>query len=213
MPNGSQKKPSSPLIIPGKASGVMSLADMEEIIHIAKKYQVPRIKITSAKRLAFSGAKEKDRESIKDHIDRYFHVGARGTTGYVIACQERNSCKHACFSLDALTADIESLFNNLLSPAKLKIGISSCPRNCCASFTKDIGLFANLSGWTLVFGGNAGAKPRIADIIIEGLSDSEVFSVVEKCLNYYLKNAKKGERTARFVERAGIESLKKAILS
>ena len=201
------------LIIPGKATGAFSLSDMEEVLNIAQKYHIPGVKITSAKRLAFFDVNEKHKTTIESDLNRHFGVQGEKKAGYVIACQERNRCKHACFTLDKLTAKIENLLSNLSTPAKVKIGISSCPRNCCASYTKDVGIFATLSGWTVVFGGNAGAKPRIADIVIEGVSDKEALVVVEKCLAYYMTNAKRKERTARFVERVGIEALRKETLS
>jgi NAD(P)H-nitrite reductase large subunit len=61
----------------------------------------------------------------------------------------------------------------------------------------------------LAFGGNSGRHPRIADILAEDIGKDEVLSLLKKCLEYYKLNGKKKERTARFIERIGIEALKK----
>ena len=70
---------------------------------------------------------------------------------------------------------------------------------------RDIGIFGKKNGWTLVFGGNGGGCPRIGDIVAEDLNDEEVLELVEKCLNYYRKNARKLERTARLMRRSKID--------
>ena len=49
-------------------------------------------------------------------------------------------------------------------------------------------------------------------MIAEKLSDDEALALIEKCLDYYSKNARHRERMPRFVERIGIEAFKKAVL-
>jgi NAD(P)H-nitrite reductase large subunit len=97
-------------------------------------------------------------------------------------------------------------------PAKVKIGVSGCPNKCGEAYVRDIGLFGKKSGWTFIFGGNSGARPRIGDIIAENLTDDQVIELARKCLDYYKANARGRERTARFIERIGIEEFKKAVL-
>lgn len=40
----------------------------------------------------------------------------------------------------------------------------------------------------------------------------QVIELAQKCLDYYKANAKERERTARFIDRIGIEEFKKAVL-
>ncbi|MCI5119982.1 MAG: nitrite reductase, partial [Candidatus Electrothrix sp. AUS4] len=82
----------------------------------------------------------------------------------------------------------------------------------CESWMRDIGLTAEKKGWRLSFGGNAAGKPRIGDLIADGLSDDEALELVRKALNFYLFTATPKTRTARFVERFGIEEVKKNVL-
>ena len=77
---------------------------------------------------------------------------------------------------------------------------------------RDVGLAAEKKGWRFTFGGNAAGRPRIGDLVADGLSDEEALNLVKKTLNYYLKTAKIKTRSARFMERIGIEKLKKAVL-
>jgi NAD(P)H-nitrite reductase large subunit len=107
---------------------------------------------------------------------------------------------------------LEKMLVGMEMPAKVKIGVSGCPNNCSEGYVRDIGLFGKSKGWTLVVGGSSGRKPRIGDVIAERLTDDQALELVHKCLDFYKKNANTKERTARFIERIGIEAFKKAVL-
>jgi NAD(P)H-nitrite reductase large subunit len=96
-------------------------------------------------------------------------------------------------------------------PAKLKIGVSGCPFCCGESYVRDIGIVGKKRGWTLIFGGNSGRKPRIGDVLAEDLETDALLKMTENLLLYYRDNAKKRERTSQFADRVGIDKLKKAI--
>jgi NAD(P)H-nitrite reductase large subunit len=68
------------------------------------------------------------------------------------------------------------------------------------------------NGWTLSFGGHSGNRPRVGDILGEDLSDTEAVDLINKCFDFYRENAKKKERTSRFIERIGLEEFKKKVL-
>jgi NAD(P)H-nitrite reductase large subunit len=49
-------------------------------------------------------------------------------------------------------------------------------------------------------------------VIAEDLTDDQVIELAKKCFDYYGRNAKPKERTARFIDRIGIEEFKKNVL-
>jgi NAD(P)H-nitrite reductase large subunit len=67
-------------------------------------------------------------------------------------------------------------------------------------------------GWTVFFGGNAGRKARIGDLVASDLTAAEVMDCAGRLLEYYRRNAQTKERTARFMERIGMETLKSELL-
>ena len=77
---------------------------------------------------------------------------------------------------------------------------------------RDIGLIGKKKGWILTFGGNSGGRPRIGDVIAKDIGDVEAVSLIQRCLEYYRNNVDKKLRTARFVEKTGIEVIRKAVL-
>ena len=106
---------------------------------------------------------------------------------------------------------LRALAEGMPLPAKVRVGISGCPRCCGESYVRDIGLVGGRKGWTLAFGGNAGARPRAADELASGLDEDQALALMENALAHYAANARKNQRTARFVESCGAEELRRAL--
>jgi NAD(P)H-nitrite reductase large subunit len=68
-------------------------------------------------------------------------------------------------------------------------------------------------GWTVLFGGNGGREPRFAHIIVRDLRTEEALDCVQRLAEYYRSHANPHERTARFMERIGMETLKSELLT
>jgi NAD(P)H-nitrite reductase large subunit len=108
---------------------------------------------------------------------------------------------------------LEEKFRGRVYPAKLKMGISGCPRCCGESHTRDVGIMGTNRGWTIIFGGNGGTRPRIGDVVAKNLPKEDALDLVDRLLGYYGSNAKPKERTARFMERVGMDTLRSELLS
>jgi NAD(P)H-nitrite reductase large subunit len=201
-------------IVPRIPMGVLTPEILEKLAQIARKYNVRIIKITSGQRIALVGVKPEDVENAWN--DLAMDVGpAEGLcVHYVQACPGTETCKFGQGDSLALAAKIERMYVGRKGylPAKTKLGISGCRLCCGESYLRDIGAFAAPDGWTVIVGGNSGGRPRIGDIIAEKLSDEEALALIEKCLDYYSKDAKPKERMPRFIQRIGIEEFKKAVL-
>jgi NAD(P)H-nitrite reductase large subunit len=205
MRSENMKKKQTYNVLPGTKMGILTTEYLEELTGIARKHNIPFFKITSAQRLAIVGHTPETAEQIWRELGQ--KNGPQKPVGihYIQACPGLKWCKYGRQDSLALGEKIEKIFGNLSLPAKTKVGISGCPLNCCESYIRDIGVFGKKNGWSLVFGGNGGGCPRIADIVAEGLSDDEVISLLEKCLEFYRKNARKMERTGRLMRRIDID--------
>ena len=195
---------------PGTKMGVVSIDYLEKIARVARKHNIPLIKITSAQRISFGGFPQEDAQQIWN--DMGFESSPSKPVGihYIQACPGVKWCKYGRMDSLELGDKIKNTLMDIQLPAKTKVGISGCPFNCCESYVRDIGIFGKKKGWTLIFGGNGGGLPRIGDIIAEGLSDDEVIDTARKCLQFYREHARNKERTARFMERTPLDTLKKA---
>lgn len=199
-------------IIPGLNMGLLVPRELGAIVAVLNKYAVPLAKITSAQRLALLGLDESDYEMIKAELKPLTRPASANDLDYVHACPGSQWCKFGISDSLALGARLEQLSFAAPLPAKVKVGISGCRMSCAGPYVRDVGIFATKKGWTLVFGGNGGGNPRLGDIVAERLSDDHVVDLVQKCLIVYQQQAKYKSRTARFMERFGIDALKEAVL-
>ncbi len=80
----------------------------------------------------------------------------------------------------------------------LCVGCSACAKTCPAG-----ALAVEKRGYNLMFGGKLGRHPRLATPLLGLLSGDEVLSVISKCLNFYMDEAKRKERLGDLLERVG----------
>src|SRR5207247_10873449 len=106
--------------------------------------------------------------------------------------------------------ELETRFENLFTPHKLKMGAVGCPRNCAEATVKDIGLVGQEGSWQVVVGGAAGKKVRKADLLVTVETTEEALDIAALFFQYYRENANYLERTYDFVERLGIEVVRRA---
>jgi NAD(P)H-nitrite reductase large subunit len=207
-----QRDKKSYAIVPRISAGLVTPDFLENVARVARKYNVPLIKLTSAQRLALVGLNPEDVEKIWQELGADVGPAVGPCVHYVKACPGTAACRFGILDSLGLGLRLEKEFLGMDLPAKVKIGVSGCPNKCGEAYVRDIGLFGKKSGWTFIFSGNSGARPRIGDIIAENLTDDQVVELARKCLDYYKANARGRERTARFIERIGIEEFKKAVL-
>ncbi len=201
------------LVLPHFDAGLLSPEDLEHLAALARTFKIPQTKITGAQRVAFLGMEPEDLDRLRAELGipgTPPHVRSR--IHYVQACPGRTWCKYGHQDALNLGERIKAIELDGPLPAKVKVGISGCRFCCCESWLRDVGLAGESKGWRFTFGGNAAGRPRIGDVVADGLSVDEAVTLVTKTLNYYLHEARFKSRSARFMERYGIEALKKAVL-
>jgi len=199
-------------IVPRTPVGLVTPDDLEALAGVARKYNIPVIKITSGQRFALVGLKKEDVDSIWQDLGMDVGKATELCLHYVQACPGTAVCKFGVQDSLGLGTEIEAFFTEMVLPAKVKIGISGCPFCCGESFVRDIGIFGKKGGWTFIVGGSSARRPRIGDVLTENLSKEEVIDLTRRTLEYYRDKSKKKQRMARFVDRIGIENFKDAIL-
>ncbi len=200
-------------IVPRTPAGIVSPEDLENIVKVVRRYDIPVIKMTSGQRLVLVGIKEEEIEDIWNELGMTVGQATAPCVHYVQACPGTAVCKYGQQDSLGLGLGLEEMYQDMNLPAKLKMGISGCPRCCGESYLRDIGVVGNAKGWTVTIGGNSGGRPRIGDVAAKDLSDDEAKDLVRRLLEYYRDHGKPGERTARFVERVGFDAIRKDVLA
>jgi nitrite reductase (NADH) large subunit len=131
----------------------------------------------------------------------------------VKTCVGSEFCRFGVGDSTSLGIAIESRFQGLESPAKLKLAVTGCPRNCAEAYVKDLGVVAIDGGrWEIYIGGAAGAHVRKGDLLATVDSPDEVITLTGRFMQYYRENANWLERTYSFVPRVGVDRLRALIV-
>jgi len=200
-------------VIPRIYGGVTSAAELRRIADVADKYQVPMVKITGGQRIDLLGiTKEKLPAVWKD-------LGMPSGHAYTKAfrtcktCVGTEFCRYGIGDSTGLGIAIERRFQGIESPHKMKLATAGCPRNCSEATTKDVGAVAiEGGGWEIYVGGAAGSRVRKGDVLCVVDGHDEVLRYTGRFMQYYRENAKYLERTYDFVERVGIERLRRLLV-
>jgi NAD(P)H-nitrite reductase large subunit len=193
-------------------AGIVTPEQLETIATVGRKYRVPVLKITSGQRFLFAGLEPEDVPRVIADLGPLAKPEAEPCVKFVQACLGTDMCKYGKQDSIRLARMLDEAFRNQTFPAKIKIGVSGCPRCCSESHTRDIGMVATPNGWTVFFGGNAGTRPRFGDPVARDLTAGEVVDCAQRLAQYYGSHAKPHERTARFMERIGMDSLRSDLL-
>jgi nitrite reductase (NADH) large subunit len=105
--------------------------------------------------------------------------------------------------------ELERRLENLFTPHKFKMAVVGCPRNCAEATVKDLGLIGQEGSWQVVVGGAAGKSVRKADLLVTVETTEQALEACELFFQYYREHGNYLERSYDFVERLGIEKIRK----
>ena len=201
-------------VIPRIYGGITSAEELIKIGQVAKKYDVRMVKFTGGQRIDLLGIKKDDLPKV------WADLGMPSGHAYTKAfrtcktCVGKEFCRYGTNDSTALGIALEKKYQGWEFPAKMKLAVSGCPRNCSESTVKDLGIIATEGGeWEISVGGAAGASVRKTDILCRVKTQEEAIAVVGRFFVYYRDNAKWVERTYDFVPRFTIEHLRDVLVN
>jgi nitrite reductase (NADH) large subunit len=129
------------------------------------------------------------------------------------SCVGTDFCRYGLGDSIALAQKIERRFQGVESPHKMKLATAGCPRNCSEAYVKDLGAVAIEGGkWEIYLGGAAGGSVRKGDLLCTVSTHDDVLKFMGRFMQYYREHGKYLERTYHFVERVGIEKLRRILV-
>jgi nitrite reductase (NADH) large subunit len=196
-------------VVPRMRGGVTSPAELRKIADVADKYKIPMVKVTGSQRIDLLGVKKEDLPKIWEELG--MPSGQAYTKGVrmVKTCVGTEFCRYGVQDAIATGIELERRLENLYTPHKTKMAVVGCPRNCAEATVKDIGLVGQEGNWQVVVGGAAGKGVRKADLLITVDTTEQALEAAELFFQYYRENGQYLERTYGFVERMGIEKVRR----
>jgi len=196
-------------VIPRMRGGITSPNELRKIADVADKYNVPMVKVTGSQRIDLLGVKKEDLPKVWADLGMPSGQAYAKGVRMVKTCVGSTFCRFGTQDSIATGVELERRLENLFTPHKTKMAVVGCPRNCAEATVKDIGLVGQEGSWQVVVGGAAGKSVRKADLLITVSTTEEALAAAEVFFQYYRENANYLERTYDFVERHGIEKIRR----
>jgi len=196
-------------VIPRMRGGVTSPDELRRIADVADKYSIPMVKVTGSQRIDLLGVKKADLPLV--WRDLGMASGQAYTRGVrmVKTCVGTEFCRYGVQDSTNTGIELERRLENLFTPHKFKMGVVGCPRNCAEATVKDLGFVGQDGSWQVVVGGAAGKSVRKADLLVTVETTEEALEAGELFFQYYRENGNYLERSYDFVERLGMEKIRK----
>ena len=200
-------------VVPQIAGGVTTAAQLRRIADVADRYEIPLIKITGGQRIDLLGVRKEDLPRVWADLDMPSGYAYGKSFRTVKTCVGRDFCRFGLGDSTQLGIDIEQRYKGLESPAKMKLAVSGCPRNCAESYVKDVGIVAIDGGrWEIYVGGAAGANVRKGDLLATVESREAAITLTGRFMQYYREHARWLERSYDFVPRIGLTELQAIVV-
>ena len=200
-------------VVPQMKGGVTSSWQLRRIAEVADKYAIPMIKLTGGQRIDLLGVRKEDLPAVWADLDMPSGYAYGKSFRTVKTCVGSDFCRYGLGDSTALGIAIEERYQGLASPAKMKLAVTGCPRNCAEALCKDLGVVAVGDGrWEIYVGGAAGAHIRKGDLLATVDDPDTVLRLTGRFLQYYRENANWLERTYAFVPRVGIDKIRTVVV-
>lgn len=200
-------------VIPRMYGGTTTGEELIRLGEVAKKYNVPLVKITGASRVGLYGVKKEDVPQVWEELGMRSGYAYSKSLRNVKSCVGSRFCRFGTQDALGLGIKLEKAIEMVDTPHKMKMGVSGCPRNCAEALTKDFGVICVENGFQLYLGGNGGTEVRECDSFITVKTEEEVVAMAKAYTQYYRETGIYNERTAPWIERIGAENIKEVLLN
>lgn len=199
-------------VIPQMRGGVTDADQLIRLGEVAKKYNVPLVKVTGSQRVGLYGLKKEELPLVWDDLGMRSASAYGKKTRSVKSCVGKEFCRFGTQYTTRLGIRLEKTFEYIDTPHKFKMGVSGCPRSCVESGVKDFGIISVENGFQIYIGGNGGTEVEKGEFLTTVETEDEVIKLCGALMQYYRETGIYAERTAPWLRRLGFENVKEVLL-
>ncbi len=202
-------------VVPRMWGGMTSAKELRAIANVAEKFNIPAVKCTGGQRIDLLGVKKEDLPAVWADLNAAGMVsGAAYAKGLrtVKTCVGSEWCRFGTQDSTGLGIKLEKFMWGSWTPAKLKLAISGCPRNCAEATCKDIGVICVDLGYDIHFAGAAGLDIKGTELLCHVNTEEETIEVIAALTQLYREQGHYLERIYKWAKRVGIDSIKSHVV-
>ncbi len=199
-------------VIPRMWGGETTADELRRIADAVDKYKIPTVKVTGGQRIDLLGVKKEDLQAVWNDIGMPSGHAYAKALRTVKTCVGSEWCRMGTQDSTQMGKDLERAMWRMYAPHKVKFAVSGCPRNCAEAGIKDVGIIGVDSGWEMYVAGNGGIKTEVAHFFTKLKTAEEVLEYTGAFMQLYRLEGWYLERTVHYVNRVGLDYVKKKIL-
>jgi nitrite reductase (NADH) large subunit len=203
-------------VVPRMWGGLTSAKELRAIADVVEKFAVPTVKVTGGQRIDLLGVRKEDLPAVWADLNKAGMVsGAAYAKGLrtVKTCVGSEWCRFGTQDSTGLGVKIEKFMWGSWTPAKVKMAVSGCPRNCAEATCKDVGVICVDSGYDIHFAGAAGLDIKGTELLCHVNTEDEAIEMIAALTQLYREQGHYLERIYRWAKRVGTQSIKDNIVS
>jgi nitrite reductase (NADH) large subunit len=203
-------------VVPRMWGGMTSARELRAIADVADKFNIPAVKCTGGQRIDLLGVKKEDLPAVWADLNAAGMVsGAAYAKGLrtVKTCVGSDWCRFGTQDSTGLGIKLEKFMWGSWTPAKVKLAVSGCPRNCAEATCKDIGVICVDSGYDIHFAGAAGLDIKGTEVLGHVATEAEAIEVIAALTQLYREQGHYLERIYKWAKRVGLDSIREKIMT
>ncbi|MFC6487861.1 nitrite reductase large subunit NirB [Nitratireductor sp. GCM10026969] len=202
-------------VVPRMWGGVTSSKELRAIADVVDKFDIPTVKVTGGQRIDMLGIRKEDLPAVWSELGKAGfvsgHAYAKGLRT-VKTCVGSDWCRFGTQDSTGLGIRIEKFMWGSWTPAKVKMAVSGCPRNCAEATCKDVGVVCVDSGYEIHFAGAAGLDIKGTEVLGLVKSEDEALEVIVALVQMYREQARYLERIYKWAKRIGYDEVRRQTL-
>ncbi|MBS0241286.1 MAG: NAD(P)/FAD-dependent oxidoreductase [Proteobacteria bacterium] len=202
-------------VVPRMWGGMTSSSELRAIADIVDKFKIPSVKVTGGQRIDMLGVKKEHLPAVWADLGKAGMVsGAAYAKGLrtVKTCVGTDWCRFGTQDSTGLGVKIEKFMWGSWTPAKVKMAVSGCPRNCAEATCKDVGVICVDSGYDIHFAGAAGLDIKGTTVLGHVDSEQDALEVIAALVQLYREQGRYLERIYKWAARVGVETVRAQVL-
>jgi nitrite reductase (NADH) large subunit len=197
-------------VVPRMWGGVTNARELRALADVVDRFAIPTVKVTGGQRIDLLGVKKQDLPAVWADLGKAGLVSGHAygkALRTVKTCVGNEWCRFGTQDSTGLGIRIEKFMWGSWTPAKVKMAVSGCPRNCAEATCKDVGVICVDSGYEIHFAGAAGLDIKGTQILTRVRSEDEALEVIVALVQLYREQGRYLERIYKWAKRVGIDTI------
>ena len=148
----------------------------------------PAVKVTGGQRIDMLGVKKEDLPAVWADLNAAGMVSGAAygkALRTVKTCVGTDWCRFGTQDSTGLGIRIEKFMWGCWTPAKVKMAVSGCPRNCAEATCKDVGVVCVDSGYDIHLAGAAGLDIKGTEVLCHAATEDETLEIIVALVQLY----------------------------